>query len=284
MTPFTPHQIHSFCNIVEESHPVMPYQSSNKKTKKTCNRFISSQSKSHQSQSKSPPKSPLTKLLRSYDNPSNYSLSLSQTHQSHAMSTFTSKELIFLRRSNETLTIASSAQKTTISTLENSVSSLSMQVTSSLQSNRDLSKLCTQHNQDKANLQLANDQLQESLSETKTTLQKLSTKYSQDTTQIKKSTKIMLESAIAEKNAAQLKIRDLEHKVVEVESFLKSGNGKLTTKLEKSLCETRLQLALVQAEKDELEMDSIQQKRKTKRSKENINRSPLSPIHNKKTS
>jgi len=126
------------------------------------------------------------------------------------MSTFTSKELIFLRRSNETLTIASSAQKTTISTLENSVSSLSMQVTSSLQSNRDLSKLCTQHNQDKANLQLANDQLQESLSETKTTLQKLSTKYSQDTTQIKKSTKIMLESAIAEKNAAQLKIRDLE--------------------------------------------------------------------------
>ena len=210
MTPFTPHQIHSFCNIVEESHPVMPYQSSNKKTKKTCNRFISSQSKSHQSQSKSPPKSPLTKLLRSYDNPSNYSLSLSQTHQSHAMSTFTSKELIFLRRSNETLTIASSAQKTTISTLENSVSSLSMQVTSSLQSNRDLSKLCTQHNQDKANLQLANDQLQESLSETKTTLQKLSTKYSQDTTQIKKSTKIMLESAIAEKNAAQLKIRDLE--------------------------------------------------------------------------
>ena len=50
------------------------------------------------------------------------------------------------------------------------------------------------------------------------------------------------------------RVRDLENKLNEVESFCKTGEGRDNLRMEATLAETKLRLALAQAERDELEV------------------------------
>jgi acetolactate synthase regulatory subunit len=76
------------------------------------------------------------------------------------------------------------------------------------------------------------------------------------------------------------RIAATEAKLVEVEMFLASDRGAVTLQLEEELAEARLQVAALEAEKDELELDlrRSQQRHRALQSKENDKSFPISAV------
>jgi hypothetical protein len=66
--------------------------------------------------------------------------------------------------------------------------------------------------------------------------------------------KQMITSLLDTRTSSLKRIRELESKLIEIESFMGSDKGRDATKMEAALAETKLRLALAQAERDELEI------------------------------
>ena len=75
-----------------------------------------------------------------------------------------------------------------------------------------------------------------------------------DLTQVHSTYSSQLTSLTTENASLKESLRISHRKVVEVESFLESDTGRCYNRLEGVLAETKLRLALAQAERDELEL------------------------------
>lgn len=125
----------------------------------------------------------------------------------------------------------------------------------SLQSN--VEKLTSDRSRLQTSLHLSNEKTA-TLENEKTELTQESTnskvQFAEELSEVYKTYSTQLSTLNEENVSLKSELKIAQHKCIEVESFLSSTPGRNYNKLEGVLAETKLRLALAQAERDELEL------------------------------
>ena len=228
--------LHDFCVYVEESYPCKSYSRRRK----------ASSASSNDSGDLPPSTCPLSELLSSFPPPER----TTRTNNSKAHYSQMVKENAILQSLTATLTSRLNESKSRIKSLERALTSVSEEIKSGVKEREGWRERGSKLQKERDELKEELARREKELKETRETLTRCTRKFTTSQRESKAAHNLAVESLTKERDSALSSVAQLEAKVIEFESFLKSNNGNVARDMEEKLCETRLQLAVVMEERD----------------------------------